>query len=71
MGDSEATKETFATVFQQIKGMEQIYPNYIFALTMGIGKTVLMATSIFYEFILANKYPNDEHYCHNALVFRP
>jgi type III restriction enzyme len=70
-GRSEATKETFATVFQQIKGMEQIYPNYIFALTMGIGKTVLMATSIFYEFILANKYPNDEHYCHNALVFAP
>ena len=30
-----------------------------------------MATCIFYEFILANKFPKDEKYCHNALVFAP
>src|SRR5260221_1747900 len=47
------------------------YPNYIFALTMGTGKTILMATCIFYEFILANKFPKDPKYCHNALVFAP
>ena len=47
------------------------YPNYIFALPMGTGKTILMATCIFYEFILANKFPKDEKYCHNALVFAP
>jgi type III restriction enzyme len=62
---------TFEEVFKQIKSFQQIYPNYIFALTMGLGKTVLMATSIFYEFLLANKYPKDERYCHNALVFAP
>ncbi|MFT3920041.1 DEAD/DEAH box helicase [Cloacibacterium sp.] len=62
---------TFNEVFNQIKSFQQIYPNYIFALTMGLGKTVLMATSIFYEFLLANKYPKDEKYCHNALVFAP
>ena len=47
------------------------YPNYIFALTMGTGKTILMATCIFYEFLLANKFPKDLRYCHNALVFAP
>ena len=47
------------------------YPNYIFALPMGTGKTILMATCIFYEFLLANKFPKDEKYCHNALVFAP
>ena len=47
------------------------YSNYIFALTMGTGKTILMATCIFYEFILANKFPSDKKYCHNALVFAP
>ena len=47
------------------------YPNYIFALPMGTGKTILMATCIFYEFLLANKFPKDQKYCHNALVFAP
>ena len=47
------------------------YPNYIFALPMGTGKTILMATCIFYEFLLANKFPKDQTYCHNALVFAP
>lgn len=67
----ETTTETFARVFAKIKAIGQEYPNYIFSLTMGLGKTVLMATSIFYEFLLANKYPNDPLYCHNALVFAP
>lgn len=47
------------------------YPNYIFALPMGTGKTILMATCIFYEFLLANKFPKDQTYCHNALVLAP
>jgi type III restriction enzyme len=64
-------KEFFLSVYQQIREVEQSYPNYIFALTMGLGKTILMATSIFYEFLLANKYPKDERYCHNVLVFAP
>ena len=64
-------KDIFKDVFKQIKSFKQIYPNYIFALTMGLGKTVLMATSIFYEFLLANKYPKTSRYCHNALVFAP
>ncbi|MGC3713706.1 hypothetical protein ACPTJA_14410, partial [Enterococcus faecalis] len=35
------------------------------------GKTILMATCIFYEFLLAKKWPNDKKYCHNAVVFAP
>lgn len=47
------------------------YSNYIFALTMGTGKTILMATCIFYEFVMARLAPNDPRYCHNALVIAP
>lgn len=61
----------FNATFSQIKEYQQKYSNYIFALTMGLGKTILMATSIFYEFLLANKYPHDTRFCHNALVFAP
>ena len=58
-------------VFKQMKKYREDYPNYIYALTMGLGKTILMATCIFYEFLLANKYPRDKRFCHNALVFAP
>ena len=57
--------------FLQIKKYAEDYPNYIFALTMGLGKTILMATCIFYEFLLSSKWPRDDKYCHNALVFAP
>ena len=58
-------------IFEQLKIFNLNYPSYIFALTMGLGKTVLMATCIFYDFILANKYPKDDRFCHNALIFAP
>lgn len=58
-------------VFSAMRKNATVYPNYIYALTMGLGKTVLMATCVFYEFLLANKYPNDKRFCHNVLVFAP
>ena len=58
-------------LYELMKSNSESYSNYIFALTMGLGKTVLMATCIFYEFLLANKYPKDKRFCHNALVFAP
>ncbi|WP_278682642.1 TnsA endonuclease N-terminal domain-containing protein [Paraclostridium bifermentans] len=61
----------YKSLFEEIKKNATIYPNYIFALTMGTGKTILMATCIFYEFLLSNKFPKDKNYCHNALVFAP
>lgn len=65
------TKEQYEPIFERMRSNARVYSNYIFALTMGTGKTILMATCIFYEFILANKFPKDEKYCHNALVFAP
>lgn len=67
--DTEAVD--YKVVFDSMRKVATSYPNYIYALTMGLGKTVLMATCIFYEFLLANKYPKDTRYCHNALVFAP
>ncbi len=67
----DLTADVYNDVFDLLSSQDQIYPNYIYALTMGTGKTILMATCIFYEFILANKFPNDPKYCHNALVFAP
>ena len=64
-------RETLAAFFAQLSDLRQDYANYIFALTMGTGKTILMALCIFYEFMLAHKYPKDERFCHNALVLAP
>ena len=62
----------YQAVFDYIRKFgRQSYPNYIFALPMGTGKTYLMATCIFYEFLLANRFSEDPKYCHNALVFAP
>lgn len=68
--DQESEKLT-DMLFKQMKNYREPYPNYIYALTMGLGKTILMATCIFYEFLLAKKYPKDKRFCHNALVFAP
>lgn len=65
------TEDQYKAVFSHMRKNARMYPNYIFALTMGTGKTILMATCIFYEFILANKWPKERLYCHNALVFAP
>ena len=67
----EPTREFMEITFSRMQKYIENYPNYIFALTMGLGKTVLMATCIFYEFLLANKYPKDRRFCKNALVFAP
>ncbi len=61
----------YRRVFDLMQKNAENYPNYIYALTMGLGKTILMATCIFYEFLLASKYPKDPRFCHNALVFAP
>lgn len=71
MLDTGNAEEQNAYLFEQMKSYQESYPNYIYALTMGLGKTVLMATCIFYEFLLARQYPKEKKYCHNALVFAP
>lgn len=47
------------------------YPNQVYALTMGSGKTILMATMLAYEFLLASEYPEDNRFSKNILVFAP
>lgn len=64
-------KDAYQKAFNRLKAARQPYPNYIFALTMGVGKTLLMAACIFYEFCLAKEFPNNPLYCHNALIFAP
>lgn len=68
---AHATEELMDAAFAKMKEFREPYPNYIYALTMGLGKTILMATCIFYEFLLANQFPKNPLYCHNALVFAP
>lgn len=63
--------ESYAAAFRTMRASAQDYLNYIFALTMGVGKTILMGTCIFYEFILARAYPKDPRFCHNVLIFAP
>ena len=65
------TQDQYQAVFAAMRKNARAYPDYIFALTMGTGKTILMATCIFYEFLLGNKFEKDPRYCHNALVFAP
>lgn len=67
----QITQDQYKAVFAAMRKNSRAYPNYIFALTMGTGKTILMATCIFYEFLLGNKFEKDARYCHNALVFAP
>jgi superfamily II DNA or RNA helicase len=60
----------------QIEAIEEIlagvdYPNAIYSLAMGTGKTALVAAMIFYEFILSWKHPDDPRFAKNALVFAP
>lgn len=68
---ADITKEQTKITFKQMENVLEEYPNYIYALAMGLGKTTLMATCIFYEFYLANKYQKDQKYCHNVIVFAP
>jgi type III restriction enzyme len=47
------------------------YANQVYALTMGAGKTILMATMMLYDFSLSFYHPDDERFAKNILVFAP
>ncbi|UZH01664.1 DEAD/DEAH box helicase family protein [Pantoea anthophila] len=69
----EMSQQDYKGIFKNMKASNagRLYPNYIFALTMGTGKTILMATCIFYDFLAGNKKGNDERFIQNALIFAP
>jgi hypothetical protein len=47
------------------------YSNQVYALTMGAGKTILMAVMMLYDFVLSFYHPDDKRFAKNALVFAP
>lgn len=47
------------------------YANQVYALTMGSGKTVLMAVMMLYDFVLSFYHKEDGRFAKNALVFAP
>ncbi|MFA5942052.1 MAG: DEAD/DEAH box helicase family protein [Candidatus Paceibacterota bacterium] len=47
------------------------YVNQVYALTMGSGKTILMATMMLYDFVLSFHHPDDARFAKNILVFAP
>lgn len=67
----EQDASAYDGAFAKLNAVRQDYANYIFALTMGVGKTILMALCVYYEFLLARKFPSDPRFCHNAIVFAP
>ena len=69
--DPASDAKRYESAFEKLQAVRQDYANYIFALTMGVGKTILMAACIYYEFLLARKFPQDERFCHNVIVFAP
>lgn len=69
----EMSQQDYKGIFKSMKASNagRLYPNYIFALTMGTGKTILMATCIFYDFLAGNKKGADERFIQNAIIFAP
>lgn len=69
----DMSQQDYKDIFDNMKASNagRLYPNYIFALTMGTGKTILMATCVFYDFLAGNKKGNDERFIQNALIFAP
>jgi len=47
------------------------YPNFLFSLPMGAGKTYLMAAFIYLDLYFARLNPIDKRFAHNFVVFAP
>lgn len=65
----QAAKAQIEAIEETLMGVD--YPNTLFSLAMGTGKTVLVAAMIFYDFVLSWKHPDDPRFAKNALVFAP
>ena len=47
------------------------YPNYLFSLPMGAGKTFLMAAFIYLDLYFASLWRDDERFAHNFIILAP
>jgi hypothetical protein len=68
--DLVGNKQKVEAILQQRFG-EADYANQVYALAMGAGKTILMATMMTYDFVLSFYYPKDNRFAKNVLVFAP
>jgi type III restriction enzyme len=59
------------TVFLNALMHDFVYPNYLFSLPMGAGKTYLMAAFIYLDLHFARLHPGDARFARNFVVFAP
>ena len=59
-------EKVFAQIFYNVK-----YPDYLFSLPMGAGKTYLMAAFIYLDLMYALEEPDNPAFAHNFLILAP
>ena len=64
--EKETREANFKTLFYGVS-----YPDYLFSLPMGAGKTHLMAAMIYLDLYFAEQDPGDPTFAHNFLVLAP
>ncbi|MCA9388948.1 DEAD/DEAH box helicase family protein, partial [Candidatus Berkelbacteria bacterium] len=69
--DLLGNKEAIEALLTEKFGESLDYANQVYALTMGSGKTILMAAFMIYDFVLSYYHPKDRRFGKNALVFAP
>lgn len=68
--ESDNRDTRIAEIIKEKFGAED-YANQVYALTMGAGKTILMATFLIYDFVLSFYHKEDIRFAKNALIFAP
>lgn len=58
--------KVFDTLFYGVS-----YPDYVFSLPMGAGKTYLMAAFVYLDLYFAQQEPGNKAFAHNFMVFAP
>ncbi len=70
LNDPQGREHNWDNILQELLHNFE-YPNYLFSLPMGAGKTYLMASFIYLDLYFANLYKNDKRFGHNFVVFAP
>ncbi len=70
VNDPKSEKINWGKVLEELLH-NYTYPNYLFSLPMGAGKTYLMACFIYLDLYFANLYKTDKRFAHNFIVLAP
>lgn len=70
VNDPKSEKTNWDEVLEELLH-NYTYPNYLFSLPMGAGKTYLMACFIYLDFYFASLYKKDKRFAHNFIVLAP